>query len=176
MTVRKLGAPGHQELAIGAVAPNDVLVLNQHLIRDMGVDESQLQEIIRRETAELNRRLHFFRGRRPFPSLQDQTILLVDDGLATGASAMASIRAARIMGAQRIVLAVPVGAHSTVSVLGREVDELVCLETPEFFDAVSHWYVNFPQVSDAEVIRLLEASWGNDLGDITVKARSIGPP
>jgi predicted phosphoribosyltransferase len=176
MAVRKLGTPGHPELAIGAVAPNDVLVLNQHLIRAMDVDEAQLQEIIHKETAELNRRLHFFRGKRPFPDLQKQVIILVDDGLATGATAMAAIRASRIMGAQRIVLAVPVGAQSTVSGLGREVDEMVCLETPEFFDAVSHWYVNFPQVSDAEVICLLETSWGNDLGDITVKARTIGPP
>lgn len=176
MAVRKLGAPTHPELAIGAVAPNDVLVLNQHLIRALDVKEDELQEILRRETAELNRRLHYFRGRRPFPKLQNKTVLLVDDGLATGASAMAAIRATRAMGAHHIVLAVPVGAHSTVSDLRREVDELICLEAPEFFDAVSHWYVAFPQTTDTEVIRLLESSWGNDLGDISVKARTIGPP
>jgi putative phosphoribosyl transferase len=176
LVVRKLGAPTHPELAIGALGPNDVLVTNQHLIRALGVEDDELQEIIRRERAELDRRLHFFRGKRPFPDLQDKTVILVDDGLATGASAMAAIRATRAMGARRIVLAVPVGAHSTVADLRREVDELICLEAPEFFDAVSHWYVAFPQTGDAEVIRLLEASWGNDLGDVSVKARTIGPP
>jgi predicted phosphoribosyltransferase len=176
MAVRKLGAPTHPELAIGAVAPDNVLVLNHQLIRSLGVEEEELQALIRKETAELNRRLHYFRGNRPFPDLQDRAVILVDDGLATGASAMAAIRAARALKAGRIVLAVPVGAYSTVADLRHEVDELACLEAPEFFDAVSRWYVDFPQVSDSEVIALLEFAWGNDLGDTTVKARTIGPP
>ena len=175
MTVRKVGAPMNPELAIGAVAPNDVLVLNQHLIRNLGIEEEELQRLVQRETAELKRRLHYFRGHRPFPSFQDKIIILVDDGLATGATARAAIQASKAMGAERIVLAVPVGARSTVSELRQEVDELICLEAPEWFDAVSHWYVNFPQVNDSQVIELLESSWGNDLGDTTVKTRSIGP-
>lgn len=176
MVVRKLGAPTHQELAIGAIAPNEVMVLNEHLIRALDVQDAELQNIVRRETAELKRRLHFYRGNRTFPELQNKTVILIDDGLATGASAIAAIRATRSMNARHIILAVPVGAHSTVTDLRREVDELICLEAPEFFDAVSRWYVDFPQVSDTEVIRLLEAAWGNDLGDMTVKARTIGPP
>lgn len=176
MAVRKLGAPAHKELAIGAVAPNNTLVLNRHLIRSLDVSDEALQDLIKQETAELNRRLHFFRGNRPFPELQNQTVILIDDGLATGASAMAAIKASREMGARRIVLAVPVGARSTVMDLRREVDDLICLETPEFFDAVSRWYVAFPQTTDSEVIQLLEASWGHHLGNMSVKSRTIGPP
>lgn len=175
LAVRKIGAPMNRELAVGAVAPNNVLVLNQYLIRNLGIDQETLRPLIEREKAELNRRLQYFRGRRPFPDLKDKTVILVDDGLATGASARAAIQAAKAMGAERIVLGVPVGAHSTVSDLRREVDELICLEAPELFEAVSHWYVNFPQVDDSQVIGLLEASWGNALGDTTVKSRTIGP-
>ncbi|HEY9744697.1 MAG TPA: phosphoribosyltransferase family protein, partial [Oculatellaceae cyanobacterium] len=140
------------------------------------IGEAELQALIQKETAELNRRLHLFRNGQPFPNLKDRTVILVDDGLATGASALAAIRAARSMGAKRLVLAVPVGAHSTVSDLRHEVDELVCLEAPEFFESVSRWYVDFPQVSDSAVISILEAAWGHDLGDTTVKSRTIGPP
>lgn len=176
MAVRKLGAPLQPELAIGAVAPNQVLVLNRHLIENLEISEAELQPILAKERAELDRRLHYFRGNRPFPDLQNKVIILVDDGLATGASARASIIATKALGATRLVLAVPVGAQSSISSLRREVDELICLEAPEFFEAVSQWYVNFPQVDDTQVISLLESSWGHDLGDTTVISRTIGPP
>jgi predicted phosphoribosyltransferase len=176
LVVRKVGAPWHEELAVGAVGPGEVLFLNRHLINSLGIPENLLNERIHRERAELERRLKRFRGNRLFPDLQNRTIILVDDGLATGATARAAIEAVKALGAGKVVLAVPVGAQSTVSMLRREVDDLICLEQPEDFQAVSLWYQQFPQNSDTEVIHLLEKAWGHTEGIHNTMSRSIGPP
>lgn len=159
MVVRKVGVPWHPELAIGAVGPKGVLFLNHDLMQQLHLDLAQLEDPILRERAELERRLQLFRDGRPFPDLRDKTAILVDDGLATGATARAAIAATRALGAGKIVLAVPVGAYATVSDLRHEVDELVCLQAPDDFQAVSLWYERFPQNSDAEVVGLLQQVW-----------------
>lgn len=159
LVVRKIGMPGHEELAIGAVGPGNVVVWNQDLLDRFQLSPSVLQESVARQNAELSRRLMAFRGDRPYPDLIGRTVILVDDGLATGASARAAIQAVDAMGPGKVVLAVPVGAQSTVAELRPLVDELVCLESPEFFEAVSAWYIQFPQNSDREVIDLLNRSW-----------------
>ncbi len=157
--VRKIGAPAHPELAVGAIAPGNVKVLNQALIRALDITESQLNYIIAQETEELGRRIRLFRGNRPFPALQGKTVILVDDGLATGSTALAAIQALRQAKPAKIVLAVPVSAPETVENLSTEVDELICLEMPTPFGAVGLWYQNFTQTSDEEVIDLLNQSW-----------------
>jgi putative phosphoribosyl transferase len=159
LAVRKIGAPGQDELAIGAVGPGGVVVWNQELVAFFRLGPQGLQASVQREIAELARRLSLFRGQRPYPRLAGQTAILVDDGLATGASARAAIQAVRALGPSKVILAVPVGAQSTVLQLRPLVDELVCLNTPESFGAVSAWYVNFSQTSDQEVIDLLRRSW-----------------
>jgi putative phosphoribosyl transferase len=159
LVVRKIGAPGHEELAVGAIGPNDVVVWNRDLLEHLRCHPAVLEDRIQQEKAELSRRLEIFRGQRPFPSLAGKTAILVDDGLATGATARAAIQAVKAMKPGKVVLAVPVGADSTVSELRREVDELVCLETPDFFDAVSRWYEEFPQNTDDEVVELLNQAW-----------------
>jgi putative phosphoribosyl transferase len=163
LVVRKVGLPGQEELAVGAVGPEGVVVWNHEVLAHFGLDVARLQPIVDREQAELARRLSAFRGSRPYPDLQGMTTILVDDGLATGASARAAILAVKAMGVSKVVLAVPVGAQSTVSELRSMVDELVCLEAPEYFQAVSAWYTDFSQTSDREVIDLLHQSWEVEL-------------
>lgn len=176
MVVRKVGAPGYEELAVGAVGPENVLILNRGLIGSLGLSEELLEGRISREIAELRRRLRHFRGDRPFPDLKGRTVILVDDGLATGATARAAVHASRRLGAGRIVLAVPVGAESTVSHLKQEVDDLVCLETPAEFEAVSLWYQEFPQTTDTQVIDLLERAWGRPVEESSLAGKTITPP
>lgn len=159
LVVRKVGLPGHEELAVGAVGPEGVVVWNHELLAHFRLDAARLQPVVAREQAELARRLAAFRGHRPYPDLRAMTVILVDDGLATGASARAAILAARAMGPGKVVLAVPVGAQSTVSELRPMVDELICLEAPEYFQAVSAWYADFSQTTDREVIDLLHDAW-----------------
>ena len=159
LVVRKVGMPGHEELAIGAVGPEGVVVWNHELLAHFRLRAEDLQPVVEREKTELARRLAAFRGDRPYPDLRDKTVIIVDDGLATGASARAAILAVKAMGPARVVLAVPVGSQSTVSELRRLVDELVCLSSPEFFEAVSMWYHDFSQTTDAEVIELLHQAW-----------------
>jgi putative phosphoribosyl transferase len=159
LVVRKLGLPGQEELAVGAVGPEGVAVWNHEVLTYFGLVAERLQPLVDREQAELDRRLAVFRGSRPYPNLQGMTVILVDDGLATGASARAGILAVKAMGPSKVVLAVPVGAQSTVSELRPMVDELVCLEAPEYFQAVSAWYNDFSQTTDREVINLLHQSW-----------------
>ncbi|WP_373531567.1 phosphoribosyltransferase [Vampirovibrio sp.] len=160
MVVRKIGAPGHEELAAGAIGPHDVLVLNRDVLVMLRLQPEALQDRIEQEKKELNRRLHLFRGDSPFPDLDGTTVILVDDGLATGATARAAIKAVKALKPAKIVLAIPVGTRPLLAQLRYEVDELVCLESPEHFDAVSAWYLEFPQCSDSEVIH-----WLNDLWD-----------
>jgi predicted phosphoribosyltransferase len=153
--VRKLGVPGRPELAMGAIAAGGIEVLSRDLIRDLGIPQALVEQVAVRERLELDRRDVLYRaGRRP-AAVRDRTVILVDDGLATGSTMHAAIVALRQQGPARIIVAVPVGARETCAQLRRLVDEVVCVSTPEPFDAVGLWYDEFSQTTDEEVIRLL---------------------
>jgi putative phosphoribosyl transferase len=153
---RKLGAPGQPEFGIGAVAPGGVRVLNANVVERLGIPADYLEAVTRKETAEVERRLRHFRGGRPEPEVRGRTVILVDDGLATGVTARAAVEALRRLEPRRLVLAAPVCAAQTAERLGPEVDELVCLTEPPDLGAIGFWYRNFEQTSDEEVIGLLE--------------------
>jgi putative phosphoribosyl transferase len=153
---RKLGAPGQPEFGIGAVAPGGVRVLNGNIVERLGIPYDYLEAVTRKEMAEVERRLRHFRGDRPEPDVRDRTVILVDDGLATGVTARAAVEALRRLGPRRLILAAPVCAAQTSGLLGPEVDELVCLEAPSDLGAIGFWYRDFSQTSDEEVIELLE--------------------
>lgn len=156
--VRKLGTPGHEELAMGAIASGGGRVLNQEIVDSLQVSADTLAAVEQQQRAELQRRERLYRGNRPFPDLKGKTVLLVDDGLATGATMKAAIAAARQHHPARLVVAVPVAPPDTVAEIQALVDEVVCLETPAFFQAVGLWYEHFPQISDEEVLALLQAA------------------
>ena len=153
--VRKLGVPGHEELAMGAVASGGVCVFNEALLKSCHIPRRVLEEVIQRERNELERREEAY-GRRRLPDLRGRTIILVDDGLATGATMRAAVMAARLRQPARIVAAVPVAARDTLAQLRQEVDEAVCLQAPEDFHAVGQWYEDFEQTTDQEVRKALE--------------------
>lgn len=153
---RKLGAPGQPELGIGAVAQGGTRVLNERLVRRLGIPDEYLEYITRREQAEVERRLRVLRGDRPEPEVRGRTAILVDDGLATGVTAMAAIEALKTRNPRRIVLAVPVCAAPTAEMMRLEVDDLVSLRIPEDLYAIGFWYEDFEQVPDETVIELLE--------------------
>jgi predicted phosphoribosyltransferase len=154
--VRKLGAPGQEELAMGAMAGTDTLVLNQEIIKLLNIDKASIDAAITRERAELERRNKLYRKGMPAPDIQGKTIILVDDGLATGATMRAAIVSLRDAGAARIIVAVPVGTTSACRKIRQEADDFVCLYTPEPFFGVGQWYDNFMQTADEEVLALLE--------------------
>ena len=158
---RKLGAPGQPELAIGAVAPGGGRILNGRVVRELGVSEDWIEAVTEKELAEVERRMRRFRGERPEPEIENKTVILVDDGIATGMTVRAAIRAIREEHPRRIVLAVPVCAGVTADALSSEVDELVCLQTPNDLWAIGFWYENFHQLDDEEVVELLERSRRN---------------
>ena len=153
---RKLGAPGNPELAIGAVAPG-VRVLDDRLLRALGVPERYVEEESEREEAEIVRRTELYRSGGAAAAIAGATVVIVDDGVATGATAIAALRWARAQDAARVVFAAPVGPRGTIRILGEEADEVVVLETPPSFMAVGEWYEMFDQVQDDEVIRILGA-------------------
>lgn len=153
--VRKLGAPGSEELAMGAVASGGVRVLNQQVVRQLGVPEYAIDAIAAKELQELARRERLYRGGRPPPEIRGRTVILVDDGLATGATMRAAITALRQLQPAQIVVAVPTAAAETCEALRREADDVVCGMTPEPFFAVGQWYDDFTQTSDEEVRDLL---------------------
>ncbi|WP_165252586.1 phosphoribosyltransferase [Paludisphaera soli] len=153
--VRKLGVPGHAELALGAIASGGVRLLNDDVVQALGVSPGVVDAIAAEEWAELERREREYRGDRPTPEVRYRTAILVDDGLATGASMRAAVAAVRKGAPARIVVAVPVGAPSTCRELLRQVDEVVCPRTPERFHAVGLWYHDFSQTTDEEVRALL---------------------
>jgi putative phosphoribosyl transferase len=154
---RKLGAPGNPELGLGAVAEG-VRVLDDRLIRSLGVSVDYLEEEIEKQTAEIRRRTEAYREGRPPVAVEGGTALIVDDGVATGGTAIAAIRWARRVGAREVVFAAPVAPREAVRRLEEEADRVVVLSTPSHFFAVGQWYVDFPQVSDDRVVALLRAA------------------
>lgn len=159
MLVRKLGVPTHQELAMGAIASGGIQILNENALRAHPIDQATFDAVVARETRELLRREQAYRGARAPVQLKDQVVILIDDGLATGASMRAAIQAARVQAPSRIVVAVPVAPVETAQVLRGEVDELVCPITAGWFMSIGHWYMDFSQTADAEVIGLLQRAW-----------------
>jgi putative phosphoribosyl transferase len=156
IVVRKLGLPGHEEFGIGAIASGDVRVVDDSVLRAYGVDLETLDRITERERQELQRREELYRDDRPLPAMADRVVILVDDGLATGSTIRAAIAALRAKAPREIVVAVPVGAPETCVAIATLADSLVCLETPEPFNAVGLWYDDFAQTTDEEVHELLE--------------------
>jgi putative phosphoribosyl transferase len=153
--VRKLGVPGHEELAMGAIATGGVLVLDEAVVRALAISRAEIQRTVEAELRELERRETAYRGGRPPPALADQTVILVDDGLATGATMRAAALAVRRQRPERVVVAVPVAAGETCEEFRDEVDEIVCAVVPRPFRAVGLWYEDFSQTSDEEVRELL---------------------
>ncbi|UUO03696.1 phosphoribosyltransferase [Mycolicibacterium novocastrense] len=153
--VRKLGVPQWEELAMGALASGGGVVVNENLVRNLGIGDEAMQAAIARETEELSRRERAYRGDRPPPQLAGRTVILVDDGIATGASMLAAVRAVRAQNPARVVVAVPVGPPSACRELAREADDVVCASMPPGFEAVGQVFADFHQVSDDEVRELL---------------------
>lgn len=154
-TVRKLGAPGQPELALGAIASGGVMSLNHQVIHSLGISQEQIDQVVQREQKELDRRDKTYRDDLPFPDLTGVTVILVDDGLATGATMRAAVEALQQREPQTIIVAVPVAAAETCAEVGALVDEIICAETPEPFHGVGMWYDDFSQTSDREVHELL---------------------
>ena len=157
LCVRKLGLPSRPEFGMGAIGEGDVCVLDRNVVARAGVSEAAIDEVVRRERAELLRRTERYRGDRPPLSLTDRIAIIVDDGLATGSTARAALRVARAMGARRVVLAVPVAPPDTVTALREVADDVFALSTPSRFTAVGEWYDDFAPTTDAEVIASLDA-------------------
>ncbi|MEU8108734.1 phosphoribosyltransferase family protein [Nonomuraea muscovyensis] len=155
IVVRKLGVPFQPELGFGAIGEGGVRVLNHDIIRIADLNQMEMAVVEEQERAELERRARRYRGDRPPAELAGRTVIVVDDGIATGGTAQAACQVARARGASRIVLAVPVGAPETVAGLGKVADEVICLETPERFHAIGAWYADFAQTTDQEVMELL---------------------
>lgn len=155
LNVRKLGVPWQEELAMGAIATGGVRVLNNDVVMAAGITKEIIEQTAALQTLELDRRERLYRGGRPAPDLRGRTVILVDDGIATGATTRAAIGVIRAQHPARLVLAVPVAQESVATELAREVDELVCAMTPDDLYAIGVWYDSFPQLADAEIQRIL---------------------
>jgi predicted phosphoribosyltransferase len=153
--VRKLGVPGYEELAMGAVATGGVRVLNDEIVQGLGISEHEIDAAVARELQELARREQLYRGARPPPDVGGRTVILVDDGLATGATMRAAVEASRQQQPARTVVAVPTASPDTCEALKAEADDVICAMTPDPFFAVGHWYEDFTQTTDDEVRELL---------------------
>jgi predicted phosphoribosyltransferase len=160
--VRKLGMPGHEEYAIGAIATGGVRIINEEAIRTFGVTNAEIEAVTAEERLELERREHRYRDGRSAPDIDGKTVILVDDGLATGSTMLAAATAVRGANPKAVVVAVPVAAPETCQSLRSHVDDVVCAATPEPFRAVGLWYRDFAQVDDAEVHTLLESRVRDD--------------
>jgi putative phosphoribosyl transferase len=155
MQVRKLGVPGHEELAMGAIASGGVRIVSENVVEALGIPERVIATVAAAEAQELERRERIYREGRLFPEVRGRSVILVDDGLATGSTMRAAAAALRSLGAQRIVAAVPVAPKESCDALRDVVDDVVCVVTPERFVAVGEWYEDFSQTSDEEVSELL---------------------
>ena len=160
IVARKIGAPWQPELGIGAVAEDGPPIFNRAMLRELRLDAGQLEPLVQRERAEVRRRLGRYRGDRPPPDLSNRTVIVVDDGLATGATARAALAAAREKQPARLMFAAPVCAADSAAALRAETDAVICVRAPAGFQAVGRWYADFGQLSDAEVERLLTMAWG----------------
>jgi putative phosphoribosyl transferase len=158
LVIRKLGVPGHEELAMGAIGPNAIRVINNDVLRHLAISQREVDRVAEQEAHEQQRREALFRAGRPPLKLRGRTAILVDDGLATGATMRAAIGTARALGAERVVVAVPVAAATSLEMIRREADETICVLTGEPFVAVGNWYEEFPQASDDEVRMLLDGA------------------
>jgi putative phosphoribosyl transferase len=156
--VRKLGLPGHEEFAMGAIASGGIRLINDDVVRDYGVRAAQIETIAATEQRELERRERAYRDGRPLPPLAGRTVILIDDGLATGFSMRAAVAAVRVEAPARVVVAVPVAAPETCEEFRALVDQIVCSETPDPFFAVGIWYEDFSQTTDEEVHEILSAA------------------
>ena len=159
---RKLGAPGHEELGIGAVAPGGTRFLDADAIRALDVSDAYIEQVTQKELAELERRLRLFRGDRPPPRMEGRSIILVDDGLATGVTALASLAALRLQRPRQLLFAAPVCSVEGAQAVSHQADDVVCVAMPDRFFGVGAWYRDFTQTSDEEVVDLLarrEMEW-----------------
>jgi putative phosphoribosyl transferase len=159
LLVRKLGLPGHEEYAMGAVGSGGVRVINPDLLESGIVSPATIEAVTARELREIERRDRLYRGGRPPPQLAGRTVIIVDDGIATGSTMQAAVALVRKQHPARVVVAVPVGAPDSLEALAPQVDELVCLMAPPYFQAVGQWYRHFDQTSDEEVQDLLARAW-----------------
>jgi len=173
--VRKLGVPGYEGLAMGAIATGGVRVLNDELVGGLGIPDYIVNEVAASEQRELMRRERLYRGDRPAPDVRGRTVILVDDGLATGATMLAAVKALRQQQPARIVVAVPTASPETCEQLRAEVDDIICAITPEPFHAVGLWYEDFSQTTDEEVRDLLARSTEASRGAESVKASATAP-
>jgi predicted phosphoribosyltransferase len=158
LVVRKLGTPGQPELAMGAVASGGIRVLNHELIDLLGLTRQDVERVAANEIREVERRERAYRGQRPPAAVKGRTVILIDDGVATGSTVLAALVALRRMQPQKLIAAFPVGAAETVLALATHADQVVCLEKPQQFEALSLWYYDFEQVSDQEVRALLQSA------------------
>jgi putative phosphoribosyl transferase len=159
LLVRKLGVPGHEELAFGAVATGDSRVQNEEVVVRLALEPEVMDRVAEQERAELQRQSRTYRDNRPEPEIEGKTVIVVDDGVATGATMRAGLAALRQQRPARIVAAVPVGPPDSIRSLAKVADEVVCPATPAAFTAISEWYRDFGATSDEEVCRLLEDNW-----------------
>ncbi|MFS4097077.1 phosphoribosyltransferase [Streptomyces sp. AF1A] len=156
LVVRKIGAPSQEELSVGALAGDDPPLFDEQTLEQLGLRPSALDDVVERERAELRRREERYRQGRPEPELRDRTVILVDDGLATGATARAALRWLRARSPERVVVAVPVCSPQAADVLRGEADEVLCLQRPADFLAVAEWYEDFEQLTDDDVLAALQ--------------------
>lgn len=153
---RKIGAPNNKELAIGAITEDGTILLNHPVVSSLKISKEYIDKAAEKELDEVKRRMAFYRGNRPYPELRDKSVILVDDGIATGFTVFAAIKSLRRRGAEKIIVAVPVAPKETAEDIKEVVDAFVCLYTPTIFYAVGEFYENFEQVEDEEVISLFD--------------------
>ena len=153
---RKIGAPDNPELAIGAMTQDGTIILDQNLVSYIGVSKDYIKEESERQKKEIERRLKLYRGNEPYPKMQSKDVIIVDDGIATGSTMKAALASVKNRGAKTVTIAVPVGPPSTIKELKKQADKVVCPYTPEYFQAIGQFYVDFEQTTDEEVIQLLK--------------------